>query len=690
VALPAVRAVTLVSALLVVGCSVDAPRTPQFETQVFLPLGIRTTTGLDLIDDGGYIEGDSAGVAALRFVLRGTMDSVQVGPLLDLDLPATGFSLGLDGVRLVSERPLRASILLPSLCDQFGPDPRETLNVSIAPFAVPSVSRAVSPPEDISWVHLERGLLRITLRNYLPVPLGGGSGAPVRVRLRDRATGLPLAAGELTEPIAPGATGVTETRLDGVALSADLDLELSGSSPGSGGVPVDVHAADRVELEVSFADLTADSAYAVVPVQSFTTTGMVQLAEDMEISEGLIRGGAVRFTLENPYPVVGIGRVTLPSVYRTADTSEPVFAAIELPAASDRGPGRGETTFDLAGVVLRPAGGSGGRLEYLLDIETRRSGGRVRIGTRASAHGMIDQGRVSFDVLSGRLDGRRFEISPTETSLDPPEGIDSLSFESASLALEITSTIAFPAEAELTVIGEPADGTARVSVPLRFSVGAADGGAPRVTTITVDETNSNILALLTARPRKMLISGELRVGDGEEGTIRRADRIWGGYTLCAPLRMRIGRITHRTEPSHATISRDDQDLIRENILEATARGTVTNHFPAGLDVRLVLAGTEADLALDPATHADRVLSLDPVVVAPGETDPVTGRVVRARVTPLEVTIRPDQVAFFARDELYSQAVLVVSGEDAQRTVELTALDFVEVTAMLHFRVWVKQ
>ena len=688
--LPGGWATALGSAFLIAGCSVDSPEAPQFETQVLLPLGIRATTGLDLIDDDGYIEGDSAGAAPLSFALRGVMEDVDVGPLLDLDGFATGFSFGLDGVRVVSGRPLRADILLPSLCGQFGSDPHETLNVSIAPFTIPSVSQAVPPPENISWVRLQRGLLRITLRNYLPVPLGGGSAGRVRVRLRDRVTGVPVGAGEFVAPIAPGDTGRTETRLDGVELSSDLDLELSGSSPGSGGVPVNVHAEDRVELEASFADLVADSAYAVAPVESLTATGAVRLAEDMEISEGLIRAGAVRFAVDNPYPVEGTARVTLPSVYSAANTNEPLFADIELPAASDRAPGRGETTFDLAGAVVRLAVGSGSSLEYLLGIVTLGSRRLVRLGTRAAARGIVDLAPIGFDSVRGRMDQRPFKVPSTETNLDPPEGIDSLSFVSASLALEITSTVAFPAEAALTLLGEPADGRAPVSVPLRFSVGAAPEGVPRVTMVTVDETNSNILALLTARPRKMSVSGELRVGDGGEGTIRRTDRIRGGYTLSAPLRMRIGRITHRTEPSHAVVSRDDQGLIRENVIEATALGTVTNHFPAALQVRLVLAGTEADLALDPATHSDRVLWLDPVAVASGETDPSTGRVVRARVTPIEVTIRPDQVAFFARDELYSQAVLVVSGEDAQRTVELTALDFAEVTAMLKFRVRVKQ
>lgn len=693
-ALAAARALRLVcallgSSLLVAGCSVDAPQVPQFETQVVVPLGVRTVTGLDLIDDEGYVEGDSAGAAPLRFVLRGSMEEVAAGSLLDLDPPLTVFSFGLDGVRLVSERPLRADILLASLCDQFGPVPRDTLQVSIEPFLFPPVRRTVSPPEEISWVRLERGDLRITVRNHLPVPLGGFAGVPLRLRLRDHRTGVSLTAAEIWGRIEPGASAVANAPLAGLELSPELDLELSGASPGSGGVAVDVHAADHVELEGSLTDLVADSAFAVVPAQSFATGGTVQLAGDVEISEGSILGGTIRIVIDNPYPVAGTGRVTLPSVHRAADPGVPLFATIDVPAASGRVPGRGETTLDLAGAVVRPDSGSGESLEYRLGVETQRSSGPVRLGIRAMARGAVDPGRLSFDSIRGRLDRRPFRISPTRTTLDPPEGIDSLSFESASLALEITSTVAFPAQADLLVAGQPSGGGAQVLVPLRFSLAAAAGGIPRTTTVTLDETNSNILALLRARPRTMLVSGELLVGDGGEGTIRRTDRLGGGYTLSAPWRMRIGRTTHRTDPVRSSVSRDEQDLIRENVIEVTARGTVTNHFPAGLEVRLVFAGAKADLALDPVSHADRVLELDSVLVAPGATDAVTGRVVRARVTPIEVTIRPDQVAFFARDSLYSQAVVVVSGEDASRTVEVTALDFVEVTGMLHFLVRVK-
>lgn len=690
VAPPVAWVVVLMSVLLGVGCSVDAPQVPQFETQVFLPLGVQTTTGQDLIDDDGYLQGDSAGVAPLRFVLRGSMEKVEAGALLDMDLPAKSVSFGFEGVSLVSALPLRALLPFRSLSPQIGPLSREGQRLTVDPFVIHPVSRPLSSPENIEWVRLERGLLRVTLRNYLPVPLGDGSKASAWVRLRNRETGGVLSTCEFPLTIAPGGVAVTTARLDGVEMSRDVDLELWGSSPGSGGVPVDVRADDQViDLDVVLADLVADSVYAVVPAQTASTVGTVALAEDMEISEGSIRAGTVRLAFENPYPFPGRGRIVFPSV-RRAGADDVLLRDFDLPAARYGVPGSGHVDLDLAGWVVRPPDGSTHTLEYSASFRTPASEGPVRFGTRMAARVAIDPGRFSFDSIRGRLQDRQLTIAPSETSVDPPEGIDSLSFVSATLGIEVTSTVGFPAEAELRVTGIPAGGGDSIAVPLRFSILAAVAGVPRVTRVSIDETNSNILDLLGACPRKMLVSGSLRVGSGEEGTIRRTDWTSGAYTLSAPLRMRIGRITHRADASSFTVAHEDQDRIRENVREAAARGTVTNHFPAGLEMRLLFAGTEADLALDPAAFPDRILSLDPVVVAAGETDLVTGRVVRARVTPLDVAIRPDQVMFFARDKLYMQALLIVTGEDPQRTVELNALDYVEVSAMLNFRVWVKQ
>jgi hypothetical protein len=679
--------------LAVFGCSVDAPQAPQFETQIFLPLGIRTTTGLDLVDEDGYIQGDSTGAAPLNFVLRGSLQRVETGTLLDMDLAPTGFSFGLGGVNLASEQPVHVDFSLRSLGAQFIPFP-PVVSVIIPPFTIESVNQAVPLPEStehFEWARLRRGLLRITLYNGLPVPLGGeGTATPMWVRLHDHARGTVFSAGGFAQAIAPGATGVIEARLDGLEVSRDLNVELGGGSSGSAGLPVDVRADEQmIGLGLVFTDLVADSVYAVVPGQSASRVATVKLAEDLQISEGLLREGVIRLVVENPYPVSGTVHVTLPSVWRASDSGDPLSTTFPVPAAGGDTPGRGETTLNLAGCVVHPAAGAPHTLDYTVDLETIGSDGPVRLGTRASARGSIDHGWLSFDAIRGRLEGRRFEIPSTETSLDPPQGIDSLSFVSASLGLEITSTVAFPSEAELVVTSEPADGGDSVAVPLRFMIEAATGGIPRVTTVSIDDTNSNILDLIAAHPRKMLVSGSVLIGGPAEGTIRRTDWIQGGYTLSAPLRMRIGRLTHRTDPSSFTISRENQGRIRENAIEAVVRGTVTNHFPAGLEVGLIFAASEADLALDPATHPDRVLALEPVRVAPGETDPVTGRVMRSRETQLEVAIRPDQVPFFARDRLYAQAMLVVTGEDAQRTVELTALDFVQASALLIFRVRVK-
>ena len=117
--LPKWRCWFLCVALAGGGCSLEAPEAPQFETQVFLPLGVRTTSGLDLIGSDGYIEGDSSGGSPLRFVRHGALERMEAGSLLDMNLPAESFSFGLDGVALAAERPLEVSISLRSLSRQF-------------------------------------------------------------------------------------------------------------------------------------------------------------------------------------------------------------------------------------------------------------------------------------------------------------------------------------------------------------------------------------------------------------------------------------------------------------------------------------------------------------------------------------------------------------------------------------------
>jgi hypothetical protein len=672
------------------GCTIDAPQAPQFETQVFLPLGPQTTTGEDLIDEDGYVQADSARAGSLRFVLHGSMERVEVGTLLDMEPPASSFSFGFDEVSVVSALPLRSLVPFRSISGQISPLAREGQLLVVDPFAIPAVSQPLSSPENIEWARLVHGRLQFTLRNYLPVPMGDASHSAASVRLRDRNTGAVLFTSVFAQPIAPGDMAVATASLAGVEMSRDIDLELWGYSPGSGGVPVEVRADEQViDVEVVLADLAADSVYASVPAQTASTAGTVALAEDVDLVEGAVRSGILHVAFENPYPFPGSGQLTLPSVHR-AGADDPLLVDLDLPAMRDGVPGRGEVRLDLAGCVVGPTSGPERALEYRADLATPASDGPVRFGAHRAARLTLDPGRLCFDSIRGRLEQRRLTIPATETRIDPPEGLDSLSFEGATLGLTITSTVAFPAEAELRVTGVSGGGSDSIAVPLRFPIPAAVDGVARVTRVSMDETNSNILDLLGVRPRKLLVAGVLRVGAGEEGTIRRTDWTSGEYTLSAPLRVRIGRITHRTDPSSVVISRQDQERIRENVRDATARGTVTNHFPVGVEVRLLFAGSEADLALDSAAHPDRVLALDPVAVAPAETDPATGLVVRSRETPLEVAIRSDQVSFFARDTLFVQTVLAVSGEDPQRTVELTSLDYVDVAAILDFRVWVKQ
>ena len=249
----------------------------------------------------------------------------------------------------------------------------------------------------------------------------------------------------------------------------------------------------------------------------------------------------------------------------------------------------------------------------------------------------------------------------------------------------MVSTVGLSSEADITVQATPDAGGPPVTLSLHFPVPAASSpGTPVVTRATADETNSNILELIRARPRRLTLGGGILLGGvGQPGTVRRSDSVRGSYALTAPLRMTIGRVSHRADAFRTTMSKDDQDRIRRNLLSGSAVGRVENHLPAGLTARLLFAAREADLA----AHPDVIL--DSIQIAPGRVDSTTGRVLCSVSTTFDIGMSQEQIAFFARDEFYGQVVFTVQGPDAQTVVEMTALDYVNVRGMLQFRMRVR-
>ena len=662
------------------GCTVEKLAMPSFDTSVYVPMGEQSTTGLDLIHDSDYIVGDSTGNAPLAFVMKGSVNAFEVGSALDVEAPGSGFELALTSISVESPTVVAVSYPLATIYPSAIPSD----NV-VPPFAIEG-TRVQTPAQDsFSWLRLASGQLQVEIANGLGVDLGQEGGEPFRIRVVDRIDGHLVKELPLNEVLHSGTTATITAPLDGADFHNLLDVEIWGESPGSGDTRMRVDPqGSRLSLQLSFSSLVADSALARVPAQRATVSRSVPLGGGIHLREGDIQEGRLTVTLYNSLPLPATVRLEIPDVRRGKAMIEQI---IQLPAAGDSGPAPVSAVVDLGGTtVTAPAGTTSlDALRYDIQVESEAAPGMVPVGIHQKASGRFEPGVMRFSQVQGDFDQKRVTVNPTETAFEPPEGIEDLDFQQASLVLDVVSTVGLSSEAAIDVQATPDAGGPPVTLHLRFPVPAASSpGTPTVTRATADETNSNILELIRARPRSLTLGGEILVGGGgQAGTIRRTDAVRGSYTMIAPLRMTIGRVSHAGKPFRITLSKDDQDRISQDLLSGAATGTVENHFPAGLTARLSFAAREEDLA----AHPDVVL--DSILVAPAQIDPATGRVVRSVNSRFEIRMSPQQIAFFARDEFYGQVNFTIQGPDAQTIVEMTALDYVNFQGMLQFRMRVQ-
>jgi hypothetical protein len=661
--------------LLLTGCLVEKPESPTFDTDLYIPLGSQKTTGLDLYQDSEYIGGDSTGADPLAFILRGDVPEIQVGSALDEQTTIAAFQAGLGQIAIDPSDPVNMEFEVPSLV---GAPPVDPEGEVVAPFEFTGPSRIAPPSQTFQWIRLDTGTLHLRFSNNFDLPLGAPGDTALSAVLRDRVDHTEVGQVFALGVIAARGTANLLLDLAGRSFHDGLEVEVRGMSPGSQGRLVPIEATDGIGVGFSIDQLMADSCLAVVPAQTIRIDDKVPMEEDRHLEQALILDGALTLVVRNSIPVAATMTVRFPDLARGGQPFPPVL--VELPSGGNR-PAEVRTRVELSGAALWSAPAPFlTSLRYSVIVQSRPGQSVVSLGTHQTVGGVFEPGTIRFAEVTGTFDQRRIDVEPIETDVNPPEGIDELDFQNASLTLELENTAGLDAEARLLVQGIPVDASPPVSLPLQLLVpGSAAPGVPGRATITVDQTNSAILDLIAARPRKLIVSGEVRVGGNETaGAVHRTDGVHGHYQITAPLRVRLGEIEHRTDPFSFTLNDDDQDRIRQNLVSGTATGEVENHFPAGLTARLVFAEREEDLETHPS------VVLDSISVLPAEVDG-EGRVIRSTRSAFQIEIRPDDVQFFARDKVVGQIRIMVHGPGDQALVMITALDYVDVRGLLHLR-----
>ncbi len=659
------------------GCTVEKPVSPKFQTNVYVPMGDQRLSGKDLLKDNSYITGDTTGAQPLAFTVSGSISDFKVGSMLDFDVASSGFSSPLDSIAVDSPADIPTSFPLSDL------DPSLPSGVDQAvmpPFTFSGLRADAGDQTTFQWLSVKQGFLTVDLHNRLSVPLGGPDpGDPLDIRLIDRVNGALVKEIVMDTLLAAG--GVIEVRssMAGAAMHNQLAVDLAGGSPGSGGKLVPISTSQAIDVSLTFQSFQADSVVAVIPAQSLALSDSVELGSDVGIVTATTSTGVeIPLTLHNDLPIPATAVLNFPNATRNGRALTQQFS---IPARTD--PSGLRYQIDLGSVALAaPAGRTLSTFDYTIQVTSPGSNGQqLNLGSHERVWGSFDAARIQFDSIRGSVENRQIALPSTETSYNPPEGLDQFDFQAASLELDINSTIGLGSQAQVSIAGN--GGTSRVDLPLSFVIPPGSADHPAHVSVALNERNSSLLDLIHSQPTQLSLSGDVQVGAGGQiGTIQRSDGVQGSYTLIAPLRMKVGRIEHSTDPFHFTLSSDDQSRIRSNVVSGAAEGWAVNSFPIGMTARVFFAADSAGLA-HPA------VTLDSISVAPALVDPGTGRVTRPDTTTFTLTITPNDIAFFARDEVYAKVLFTAWGADPNAVVEITALDYVDLHAMLQFGIEVK-
>ncbi|MEZ4647860.1 MAG: hypothetical protein R3E97_03580 [Candidatus Eisenbacteria bacterium] len=664
--------------LVATACGLELPEQPYFETLLTLPFGSERFTGSDLADESEYVLVDSTAGAPLRLFFEGVVDTFRLGEKMDFVLPETAHTERLDQIEIPTPDPVDERFRIGELTDLDLPD--GGISLVVPAFVIPPIRRELPARDDLSWVRFSSGRIDVRIHNLLPIPLGDDDtpSPSLRVRLFDRARGEMLVETALSSVVRTGAFGTATIDLTGVALPSALELEISGESPGSSGRTVFITPSSGFDLTAHFVSLEPDSAIAVVPAQQLKIEDSVAVAlnDSLGIVGGVILDGTISIAFDNRLPLGANGSLRFPELL---ENGEPIALDVSVPPASGGIPGSSSEVIDLANVQVRsPDGDPLANLAFEFDVATDPSDGFVSLGRHQSISAGFDRATIRFASVDARPTDARIEIPRTETSLDLPEELEDIDLAAASLRLVIANAIPFPASGTVTVrtVGLPDP----IELPFEIAIAPGTPASPTESSARIDESNSELLGLIRARPEAISIDGEVRIGDGVvTGTVGRDDYVRGRYEVSAPLRVRLGLLERTADDFDFTVSRDLQDRIGSDVVGVVARGRIVNHFPFAAETEISFSSSAELLEAPEVTLAS-------VHAEAGLVDG-SGRVTEPRETSFEITLPENDITFFARDRIFGRMVFRLRG-DSSTVVTLSPDDYAEANGALEFRIGV--
>jgi hypothetical protein len=651
------------------GCGLEAPKAPQFETTLNIPLSQETFTGVDMADELEAVEGDSAEAGPLSIRISEDLEPILLSDGLCFSIDGSSAHATLEeidfGIPEIEPLAFRLEDLAPGTIPPVGFD------VPVDSFSFEQTDEDLGTFDEYQQLCLAAGFLRLTLDNLLPFPIGGAleDGHAVIVIVEDRSVDplREVARYEISEPLPAAGTRVSDCDLAGATIGNHLVLSLFGWSPGSSGAFVHISPDIGLDLALEFIDCEIAEFIGNAPSFSLETDESISLGDDLSVIEATVAAGVIQWDIRSDLPVQATIFVEFPEVFRDGNPL----------VLEDIIPPNGEVTLgtDLAGTAIVADGISAlsCHMEVVTDSATVPC--TIRLDQGISAEQQSSD--IAFDYIRGVLGPIEVEIERTDVDIEFADVSDGIEFVAAEAILQLRNRTDVSLEALLELAGTAGGDT--IVVGFSADIPPSTSAEPTEVRIELNETNSNILELLNLRPDEAWIGGALLVGDGVSvSEVYAEDFIDGSYTVQVPMKLVLDTAQHDGEPFDVELDESAREFVSENLREVGIEANVENHFPVAVRVCFHFARSQEALFV----NDDLVLEMDEIPAAP--LDPQTGRVSAADSSTVTLLIESDDIDFFANPNICGaiEVTLVGAGEDP---CEIWTTDYVTIRGMAAFK-----
>ncbi|GAB4321240.1 MAG: hypothetical protein Kow0074_12060 [Candidatus Zixiibacteriota bacterium] len=632
---------------LCAGCGLESPKAPTWTIDAQVPLASRSFDVPYIIDRIGIDELQWSEDAGVTFHVARTLDSIFVADNLRLSSLSTNLELPLESVHFA----VGASVSRTLTLDELHPDP-----VGLITAFSGEVRQSLEPVSDFTTAAVEDGTLQVTVDNSLGLTLDS-----VTVALFDADNLSPFATIPIDGPLVTGSSTTITTSVPESTIGAQWDLALAFYTPGGTILTADDKS---VTVTVVLPDgIRVSSGTGAVSAFSYTTANTILLSSDHVVHSADIASGVLTVHWQNETPV------PVEIDWQCSDISRdtvPLSGHVAIQAHSDY-----TQTVSLDGYEADLTAHAS-QLTIDVTVSSPGSDGIV-VGIDASSVLAAETSFSDVVLSSGTLALARTtqSIPSLQTTIEWPNGLESIGLAEGTATVEITSSLPWP----VTVNGQ-IQSPGGESIDFEGLIPAA-GQDVAVSTLEIGRVD----ALLDPIPQTLTVTGTASYGDGVTSAyVSNTDYLVGRLVFTAPAHLLLDSSAVHGDPEPVELADNQGDNLDGRFVGGQITIDVSNHLPLSADILISIASDSLRLTDDPE------LLLGPSRIDAAITN-ASGQAVEASQSTLTFMLDEHDVSLFARDSIWVTETLILNGPSAGVPAVIELTDYVDwnATAVLAVR-----